>query len=151
MADLISLPHYQQSDEGYCLSACARMMLAYLGMDMAEAEVSRVLGAQEFGAPSFAVQRLTALKLRVTYREWSVAQLLEALETQTPVLVFVRTAFLDHWTKDVAHAVVIVGAEENRQFWIHDPAWPTSPLAVLWDGLLAAWAEFSYRGAMITQ
>ncbi len=104
MADLISLPHYQQSAEGYCLSACARMMLAYLGVEMTEVEVSRVLGAQEFGAPSFAVQRLAALNLKVAYREWSISQLLEALEAKTPVLVFVRTAFLDHWTRDVAHA-----------------------------------------------
>jgi len=151
MADLISLPHYQQSAEGYCLSACARMMLAYLGVEMTEVEVSRVLGAQGFGAPSFAVQRLAALNLKVTYREWSISQLLEALEAKIPVLVFVRTAFLDHWTQDVAHAIVIVGAVENRQFWIHDPVWPTGPLAVSWDGLLAAWAEFSYRGAAIAK
>ena len=151
MSDLISLPHYQQSAEGYCLPACARMVLAYLGLELTEAEVSRTLGAQEFGTPSFAVQRLTALNLQVTYREWSVAQLLDALQAKAPVLVFVRTAFLDHWTNDVAHAVVIVGATENQQFWIHDPAWPAGPQAVSWDGLLAAWAEFSYRGAAITR
>ncbi len=151
MADLISLPHYQQSAEGYCLSACARMMLAHLGVEMAEVQVSQVLGAQEFGTPGFAVQRLAALNVKVTYREWSISQLLEALRAKMPVLVFVRTAFLDHWTQDVAHAIVIVGAEENQQFWVHDPAWPTGPLAVSWDGLLAAWAEFSYRGAAIAK
>jgi ABC-type bacteriocin/lantibiotic exporter with double-glycine peptidase domain len=151
MSDLISLPHYQQSAEGYCLPACARMVLAYLGLELTEAEVSQTLGAQEFGTPSFAVQQLTALNVQVTYREWSVAQLLDALRAKAPVLVFVRTAFLDHWTNDVAHAVVIVGATENQQFWIHDPAWPAGPQAVSWDGLLAAWAEFSYRGAVITK
>jgi len=150
MSDLISLCHFQQSAEGYCLSACARMVLAHLGLDLAEEAISRVLGAQEFGTPSFAVQRLVALNLRVTYCEWSVSQLLAALRTGKPVIAFVRTAFLDHWTKDVAHAVIIVDAIENRQFSIHDPAWPTGPLAVLWDGLLAGWAEFSYRGAAIT-
>lgn len=60
---------------------------------MAEIEVSRVLGTQEFGAPSFAVQRLVALNLKVTHREWSTSQLLEALEAKTLVLVFVRTRF----------------------------------------------------------
>jgi len=151
MSDLISLPHYQQSAEGYCLPACARMVLAYLGLELTEAEVSQTLGAQEFGTPSFAVQQLTALNVQVTNREWSVAQLLDALRAKAPVLVFVRTAFLDHWTQDVAHAIVIVGAVENRQVWIHDPMWPTGPLAVSWDGLLAAWAEFSYRGAAIAK
>ena len=51
MSDLISLPHYQQSAEGYCLPACARMVLAYLGLELTEAEVSRTLGAQEYGTP----------------------------------------------------------------------------------------------------
>ena len=127
------------------------MMLAQLGLELTEVQVSQALGVQGFGAPSFAVQPLAALNLRVVYHEWSVAQLLDALNIQTPVLAFVRTAFLDHWTKDVAHAIVIVGAEENQRFWIHDPAWPTGPLAVSWDGLLAAWAEFSYRGAVVTR
>ena len=132
------------------MPACVRMVLAHLGRELSEDAVSRVLGAQEFGTPSFAVQQLAALNLQVTYREWSVSQLIAALQAGNPVIVFVRTAFLDHWTRDVAHAVVVVGAAENQQFWIHDPAWPDGPLAISWDGLLAAWAEFSYRGAMIT-
>ncbi len=65
------------------------------------------------------------------------------------MLAFVRTQFLDYWQEDVAHAVVIVDAEPDQIFWIHDPALAAGPIATLWDGLLAAWAEFSYRGATI--
>ena len=64
------------------------------------------------------------------------------------MILFLRTRFLDHWQHDVAHAVVVMGYEENQRFWLHDPAFRQGPTAVSWEGLLAAWAEFGYRGAM---
>lgn len=127
------------------------MVLAYLGLEHSEAKVRQMLGAQEFGTPSFAVRRLTTLGLRVIYREWSILQLLAALDIGQPIILFVRTGFLDHWQEDVAHAVVMVGAWEGQQFWLHDPALLTGPLVVSWNGLLAAWAEFGYRGAVISR
>ena len=151
MTTPIQLPHFQQSAPGYCLPACARMVLAWLGLELSEAEIGQHLGTQEYGTPGSALQRLSALHLSVTYREWSVAQLLDALRAGQPVIVLVRTAFLDHWTQDVAHAVVVVGAVEDDVFWIHDPALPTGPLTVSWNGLLAAWTEFDHRGATITR
>ena len=150
MSDILSVPHLPQSAEGYCLPACARMVLAYLGIERSEAEVSQVLGAQEYGTPSFAIQRLSVLGVQVTYRQWPLSELMGTLASKQPVIVFVRTGFLEHWVEDVAHAVVIVGVEEGRRFWINDPARQQAPLAVSWDGLLAAWAEFDYRGAALS-
>lgn len=151
MSDILAVPHFPQSAEGFCLSACARMLLAYLGIERSEAEVGQMLGAQEYGTPSFAIQRLlVALGVQVTYRQWSLPELTAALTSKQPVIIFVRTGFLDHWTKDVAHAVVIVGVEKGQRFWINDPARERAPLAVSWDGLLAAWAEFDYRGATLS-
>lgn len=149
MTGVIPLPHFQQSADGYCLPACVRMVLAYLGQKCSEAEVSQVLGTQEFGTPIFAVQRLTNLGLQVTYCEWSIPRLLAALGAGQPVILFVRTGFLGYWQEDVAHAVVVVGAREGQQFWLHDPALPTGPVDVSWNELLVAWAEFGYRGAAI--
>ena len=150
MSSAIRLPHTRQSTEGYCLPACVCMILAYLGLEQSEAEVARILGVQDYGAPSFSVRRLATLGLRVIYREWSIAQLLAALGAGQPVILFVRTGFLDHWQEDVAHAVVVVGVEKGQSFSLHDPALPTGPLPVSWHGLLAAWAEFGYRGAAVT-
>ena len=150
MTAVLPLPHFQQSAEGWCLPACVRMVLANLGIERSETQVGRMLGAHEFGTPSFAVRRLTTLGLRVTYREWSIPQLLAAIDAGQPVILFVRTGFLDHWLEDVAHAVVVVGAAEDQQFWLHDPVLPTGPLVVSWNGLLAAWAEFGCRGATIS-
>lgn len=151
MSDFLPVPHFQQSAEGYCLSACARMVLAYLGIERSEDDVNQELGAQEFGTPGFAIQRLTGPGLQVVYREWSVSELLSTLAAEQPVIVFVRTGFLDYWQADFAHAVVVIGAIEDQQFWVQDPARPTGPVVVSWNGLLAAWAEFGYRGAVLSK
>ena len=66
----IQLPHFQQSAPGYCLPACACMVLARLGLELSEAEIGRHLGTQEYGTPGAAVLLLSTLNLRVTYREW---------------------------------------------------------------------------------
>ncbi len=145
----LHLPHFQQSADGYCLSACVRMVLAYWGLQRSEAEIGRILGARNFGTPSFAVKRLTQWGAQVLYCEWSIAQLLNSLAAQQPIIAFLRTGFLDHWQQDVAHAVVLVGCEENQRFWLHDPALSNGPVPVSWNGTLAAWAEFGYRGAAI--
>lgn len=149
MTELIALPHFQQSADGQCLPACGRMVLAYLGLNLSEAEVGRTIGAKSFGTPSFAIQKLSKLGLQVNYKEWSTSALLTVLGEKRPLIAFVRTGFLDHWQEDFAHAVVVVGAVDNEQLWVHDPAKATSPLSVSWDGFLAAWAEFGYRGATI--
>ena len=151
MINVLPIPHFQQSSDGYCLSACARMVLAYQGLEYSEVEISHALGAQDFGTPHFAIQRLTQLELYVIYRDWSVPALMSALGTGQPVIAFVRTGFLDYCYEDFAHAVVIVGISPEQQFWIHDPTQPMGPQSVSWNGFLAAWAEFGYRGAALKQ
>jgi hypothetical protein len=66
------------------------------------------------------------------------------------MILFLRTGFLDHWQRDVAHAVIVVRAEDDQRFWLHDPALSTGPVVVSWHGVLAAWAEFGYRAAVIS-
>jgi ABC-type bacteriocin/lantibiotic exporter with double-glycine peptidase domain len=149
MPNLVQLPHYQQSAAGYCLPACIRMILASHGIHRSEQEIARMIDAKPHGAPSFAVRRLEALKVQVDYRSWSITDLLASLNAGTAVIAFLRTGFLDYWQEDVAHAIVVVGAEPDQNFWVHDPMLASGPIATLWNGLLAGWAEFSYRGATI--
>jgi hypothetical protein len=127
------------------------MVVAHLGLERSENDVSQALGAQPFGTPSFAVRRLDVWGLHVVYREWTIPQLLSVLDAERPIILFVRTGFLDHWQQDVAHAIVLVGAEERQQFWLHDPALSSGPVVASWNGVLAAWAEFGYRGALISR
>lgn len=150
MTNILPVPHFQQSDDGYCLPACVRMALAYLGIEKAEPEISKLLGTQEFGTPSFAVLRLVKTGIQVTYRSWSTSELLASLSAGNPMIVFVRTGFLDYWQEDAAHALVVVGGTDDKNFWVQDPARPEGPISVSWNGLMAAWAEFDYRGAVLT-
>jgi ABC-type bacteriocin/lantibiotic exporter with double-glycine peptidase domain len=151
MSESIPLPHFQQSAEGYCLPACARMILAYLGKNLAEDSIAKILGTQEFGTPSFAIRKLSALTLEVEYQEWSIPQMLTAIRSNRPLIAYVQTGFLEYFREgDVTHSVIIVGATEEQSFMIHDPSLNAGPTIVSWNGLLAAWAEFSYRGATLT-
>lgn len=146
---ILPVPHFKQSDEGYCLPACARMVLAYLGIECSEAEISQLLGTYEFGTPSFAIQRLSLWGIEVNYRPLSLEKLLSTLSDRQPVIVFVQTEFLDYWEQNVAHAIVVVGIFDTQQFWVHDPAKSVAPLKVSLDGLMAAWGEFAYKSAVL--
>ncbi|MEZ4866772.1 MAG: C39 family peptidase [Caldilineaceae bacterium] len=146
----IKLPHYEQSASGYCLPACAKMVLARIGLTYSEPELSKILGTDDdVGTPTFAITKLSSLGLDVDYRMWSIMQLAVTLTAGHPVIAFVQTEFLDHWRDATAHAVVIVGMEIEQRFWIHDPILATGPTAVSWDGMLAAWFEFAHRGATL--
>ena len=149
MSEILPVPHFQQSAEGYCLPACARMVLSYLDMEQDEASLRQMLGTKRYGTPSFAIERLSSGNLQVIYQEWSVAELLSMLEAGQPVIVFVRTSFLDDYQEDFAHALVVVGAVQDQHFWVQDPFRSTGPVTVSWDGLLAAWSEFDYQGAVL--
>jgi hypothetical protein len=125
------------------------MVLSYLGLDRNEAEISKILGTKHFGTPIFAIQRLTELGLQVIFQEWAVSDLVARLDAGQPLIVSVRTGFLDYYQEDFAHALVVVGAVEDQSFWVLDPFQPTGPLSVSWNGLLAAWSEFDYQGAIL--
>jgi hypothetical protein len=90
----LALPHFQQSADGYLLPACARMVLAYLGIKRSESQFRKALGTETWGTPTLAVQRLVSINREVIY--------------------FVRTGFLDDYTADFAHALVVVGANPEQ-------------------------------------
>jgi ABC-type bacteriocin/lantibiotic exporter with double-glycine peptidase domain len=99
-AHILPVPHFEQSDEGYCLPACARMVLAYLGIERTEAEISQLLGTTEFGTPARAIQRLSLWGIEVNYGPRSLPKLRSALADRQPVIIFVQTQFLDYWDQN---------------------------------------------------
>jgi hypothetical protein len=116
MSSLLPVPHFQQSDEGYCLPACARMVLSYLGLERDEAGISQILATKKYGTPSFAIERLSDPDIEVIYQEWSVAELLARLDAGHPVIVLVRTIFLDYYQEDFAHAMVFCWRRSGTAF-----------------------------------
>ncbi len=147
---MLRLHHLQQPYDGACLTTCVQMVLSGSGIDLSFAQIFTALGAKPFGTPSFAVQRLHVLGLQVDYRPRTLVDALKDIQQRHPIICFVRTQFLDHWDKDVAHAVVVVEIEPQQRFWIHDPWLADGPMPVSWDGFLAAWTEFDFRSVTLT-
>lgn len=130
MSDYIRVPHFQQSNSGYCLPACVRIVLAHLGVNHSERRLRRLLDANRYGTPIQRVERVTKLGLRVEYYERTMNNVLQTLAGGVPIIVPIRTRDLEHWQEDLAHAVVLSGVVLEKQFWIYDPHLASGPITV---------------------
>ncbi len=50
-AGSLPLPHHSQEEEYSCTPACVRMVLAYYGLSLPEADVAQSLGTTTAGTP----------------------------------------------------------------------------------------------------
>lgn len=146
--DCLPVPHYKQSADGQCLPACARMVLAYLGHELTETRVARLLHARSFGTPASNIRYLEQLNLSVIYTTLSLARARAYIQRGIPCIAFIQTAELPYCDSQGFHAVVIVGMDA-QQIYVHDPALETGPQAVPLDDFSLAWAEFDYKAAVI--
>lgn len=136
----LRLTHYPQSREGFCLPACARIVLAHWKQTSTEQALNELLGSTPVGTPSSRIQRLSRWGYQVIYRTATLPELGSWLTEGVPVIAFVRTEFLDYWHEDTPHAVVIVGLDDN-DVYLYDPAFAAAPKISSLDGFLAAWIE----------
>lgn len=68
MANVLSVLHFSQATDGYCLPACAQMVLNYLGVVRSQAELALQLGTRaNIGAPHSHLTRLKSLTIDVLY------------------------------------------------------------------------------------
>ena len=146
---LLPVPHFEQSRDGYCLPACVRMVLAFLGDEQTEATFVKQLGTKRYGTPIHNVERLRTRGFLVIIGTMTLAELKSYLDDGQPVIGRVWTAMLDYWDVATSHVVVAVGYDESRVF-LNDPAIPASPQPVVWDAFLAAWAEYDETAVVIS-
>jgi ABC-type bacteriocin/lantibiotic exporter with double-glycine peptidase domain len=147
--DWLPVPHDKQTADGQCLPACARMVLAYLGRELQEAQIARLLRSHSFGTPAPNIRYLESLGLSVTFGQMSVSRLQAHLQKGNPCILFIQAGELPYSESEGFHAVVVVGLS-GQSVYINDPAWDTGPQAVSLDDLQLAWSEFEYEGAVIT-
>lgn len=147
---LLPVPHYPQTGKYNCLPACARMMLGYLGLSVTEEELATKLGTTPLGTTGRNLLRLQNSSLSVVYGPLTLPLIQTELDQNRPVIVLVSTIFLDYWQRDTAHAVVVVGYDEEHLF-LNDPAFADAPQTATVDGFLAAWGEFDYLAGVITK
>jgi ABC-type bacteriocin/lantibiotic exporter with double-glycine peptidase domain len=147
--DWLPVPHYRQSADGQCLPACARMVLAYLGHELEEARIAKILRSYAFGTPAPNVRYLESRALSVTRRPMSLSRLRAHLENGIPCIAFVQAGDLPYSESEGFHAVVVVGLG-GQTVYINDPASDVTPQSVPLDHFMLAWSKFEHEGAVIT-
>ena len=149
----LDVPHFSQLVDGYCLPACAQIVLTYLGVVCSQEDLAQQMGSRPIiGTPR---SRLTRLQSREISVALSVGGDLETmrqnLERQLPVIISIQTAELSYWHGHASrHAVVVVGIED-QDAKVLDPAFPASPVSVPLDELMLAWDEMDNAYAVLSR
>jgi len=147
---MISLPHFLQEQDKTCVPASVRMVLAYLGIDRSELEISAALASQKDGTSVMNIELLSEINWGVVVRtaEVSPYKLKSYLDQGIPVIVAVWTSSLPYWTRDLPHALVIIGYDETNVY-LHDAKFPEAPKTVPWNSFLTVWEDFGRFSAII--
>lgn len=145
---LLAVSHRRQLQQADCLAACAAMLLDYLHLPTEYGRLLQLLGIRSHGAAFSNLRRLEERGVAVIIEKGSIALLHQALDQGSPIIVAVNTGPLTYWADDTAHALVVVGVEQDV-VWVNDPEFEQAPQAVPLDDFLLAWLEHDYRQALI--
>ena len=145
----LKIEHSLQETDAGCLAACAQMALAQLGITVSQKELNRLFDLTPAGVPLPRLKRLERYGIRVTIQRGNHSDLLEAIDSGTAPIVFVRTGQLSYWNIDTQHAVLISGYE-GSDLLVNDPALRQAPQKVNANELLLAWDEFDNIYAAFT-
>jgi ABC-type bacteriocin/lantibiotic exporter with double-glycine peptidase domain len=152
VAQVLNVPYYPQTDDGYCLPACVQMVLSYLGFRSVQDHLARELDARPpLGTPASSVTLLRSDVLDVTFTSGDLDDLRVHLAHDWPPIVFVQAGELSHWRGHVSqHAVVVVGVD-RQAVYVLDPAADAVPLSIPIGDFLLAWSELDYIYALIVR
>lgn len=151
MPNTLPVPHRRQETNVGCLPACVQMVLAYLGIDRAQAELAQLLGTRPHtGTPYSHIARLRSPEISVAYQTAnSLDDLTGWLARKLPVIAFVQMRELPHWRGHWSqHAVVVSGVDE-QSVYVLDPAASSEVIAVPNGDFLLAWEEMDMAYAVV--
>ena len=123
--------------------------MAHLGRTIDYAQLFKLLRIKPYGAPAGNIRLLADLNLAVVYSQTDLTGLRAMLQHGWPVIIFVRTDELPHWTYGTDHALLVVGCDED-QMYVNDPACSEFPITVPWGDFELAWLARDYYYALIT-
>ncbi len=128
MGPILPLTHSQQKYLGYCLPACAEMVLNYLGISQSqEALAKKIKTTINLGTPRSNIKNLASRRITVNYNEGHLTDIRSWLDRKVPVIVFIQAHELPIWRgQDFKHAVVVVGLE-GKTIYLMDPALESGP------------------------
>jgi uncharacterized protein YvpB len=125
------------------------MVLTHLGKKFDYPQLLQLLEIKPHGAPARNIRQLATLNLSVTYSQTDLDSLEVVLQEGHPVIIFVRTGELPHWTYATDHALLLVGYDEE-QVYVNDPGHDEAPIAVSHGNFELAWLEKDYYYALVT-
>jgi ABC-type bacteriocin/lantibiotic exporter with double-glycine peptidase domain len=152
MDKVLPVTHHRQKADGYCLPACAQMVLDYLGFPRSQEVLAHQLGLRpSLGVPAPHIKNLNSPDLAVVYESGTLDTVQKWLDETTPVIVFVQAGELPSWFGHrFQHAVLVVGLDEE-QVYLLDPAVEGGVTAVSRGDFMLAWDEMDNALAVITR
>lgn len=149
----LTLTHRVQSEESDCLSACAWMVLHYLGIDIRYRRLTRLLKVGDSGASFHNLTYLNQLKrsnaVSVLIEDGHMDLLAQYIAQGHPVIASVNTVDLPYWNgESEAHAVVVVDLDDATVS-LHDPWFEDARKLVERSLFDSAWLRHEYRYAVI--
>lgn len=142
------VPHYKQSKEGWCLPACARMVLAALGDARSEKALAALFGSQSFGTPASHITYLEKLGYQVIYGTFSLEDLHTYCQQGFFPIAFISADLVSWLPFRGAHAVVILEISQDEMV-LHDPALESGALRVAINEFWLGWIELDQKAAIV--
>lgn len=125
------------------------MVLAYWGLEQDQRRLGKRLQTiDDAGTPASRVRLLASRRLAVSYESGEWENLIEALVQGIPPILFVNTRELSYWQEATAHALVLLGIEDNMAI-VNDPDKKPPAIRVLVDELHLAWDDMANLYALI--
>lgn len=125
------------------------MVLGHFGRRIDAAWLRRILESTPIGTPGFKVRNLERHGYFVTYAPATDERvLMDALHRGIPPIVLLLTTNLSYWDTETAHAVVVVGMDDDMVM-LNDPEFPQEIQHVPIDEFMLAWSDFDWLYALI--
>lgn len=149
---LLTVSHRRQRPQSAeCLPACVAMVLDYLSQPIEyDALVSLLRTRFALGTAAANVRYLETLGFQVRLFHADLDTVRESLVNGRPIIAFVGTASLPHWSEDTDHAVLIIGIDDEAVY-VNDPEFDQAPQCVPRIRFELAWLRFDNLCAVISQ
>ncbi|MBP8003238.1 MAG: C39 family peptidase [Chloroflexi bacterium] len=146
----LPVPFHPQKANGYCLAACAQMVLHFWGIAADQERLAQLLGVEpEVGAPAGRISRLKSYDVTIIYESGEWDTVTAWLAQNVPVIAAIQAGELPYWQGEYFQHAVVVGGYDETHLWLLDPATGSEPILVPIDEFMLAWGEMDYRYAVI--
>ncbi len=147
---LLNVSHRKQRlRSAECLPACVAMVLGYLGQPVEyNALLSLLRTRSDVGTAAANVRHLETLGVNVRLFHADLDAVRESLVNGWPVIAFVETSHLPHWSEATDHAVLIVGIDDEAVY-VNDPEFEQVPQRIPRVQFELAWLCFDNLCAVI--